>query len=75
MFTSAAIIMLFGMGFVFVFLCIQVLITNLFAKIAGRFAYLLPEPVKTTKKPAAPKSDDAPPVALTPAALKSTGRL
>ena len=34
MFPSAAIIMLFGLGFVFVFLCIQWLITNLFAKIA-----------------------------------------
>ncbi|MGN0867195.1 MAG: OadG family protein [Oligosphaeraceae bacterium] len=75
MFKSAAIIMLFGMGFVFLFLCIQVVITNLFAKLAGRFAYLLPEPVKTTKKPAAPKSDDALTVAVIAAALKSAGRL
>ncbi len=75
MFTSAAIIMLFGMGFVFLFLCIQVVITNLFAKLAGKYAYLLPEPTKNTKKPAAPKSDDALTVAVIAAALKSAGRL
>ena len=76
MFKSAAIIMLFGMGFVFVFLCIQVIITNVFAKLAGKFAYLLPEPTKAApKKPAAAKSDEAASVAVIAAALKQTGRL
>ena len=77
MFKSAAIIMLFGMGFVFVFLIIQVIITNLFAKLAGKFAYLLPEPTKAApKKPAAvAKKDDSADVAVIAAALKATGRL
>ena len=76
MFKSAAIIMLFGMGFVFIFLIIQVIITNLFAKLAGKFAYLLPEPTKATpKKPAAAKADDGAAVAVIAAALKQTGRL
>ena len=77
MFKSAAIIMLFGMGFVFVFLIIQVIITNLFAKLAGKFAYLLPEPTKATpKKPAAAaKNNEADDVAVIAAALKATGRI
>lgn len=76
MFKSAAIIMLFGMGFVFFFLVIQVFITNIFAKLAGKFAYLLPEPTKAApKKAAAAKSDDAATVAVIAAALKQSGRL
>ncbi len=76
MFKSAAIIMLFGMGFVFVFLIIQVIITNLFAKLAGKFAYLLPEPTKAApKKPAAVAADDTAAIAVIAAALKQTGRI
>lgn len=76
MFKSAAIIMLFGMGFVFFFLIIQVIFTSIFAKLAGKFAYLLPEPTKATpKKPAAAAANDTAAIAVIAAALKQTGRL
>ncbi len=76
MFASAAILLLFGMGFVFVFLLIQVWITAYFAKLAAKYAYLLPEPTKPVKKkPAAQKADDTEAVAVIAAALRQNGRL
>ena len=76
MFSSAFIIMLVGMGFVFVFLGIQVVITLLAAKVAGKFAYLLPEPEK--KKPAAAKpaaaGSETEVAAVIAAALKQEGK-
>jgi len=50
---NAAIISVLGIGFVFLFLSIQVIMTNIVSKIAGKYAYLLPEPVKVSKRPAA----------------------
>ena len=79
MFSSALIIMLVGMGFVFVFLGIQVIITLLAAKVGGKYAYLLPEPEK--KKPAATKSapksaaGDTEIAAVIAAALQQAGKL
>ena len=80
MFSSAFIIMLVGMGFVFVFLGIQVIITLLAAKVAGKYAYLLPEPEK--KKPAASKpatssgnASETEVAAVIAAALKQAGKL
>lgn len=79
MFSSAFIIMLVGMGFVFVFLGIQVIITLLAAKVAGKYAYLLPEPEK--KKPVASKpatsgsASETEVAAVIAAALKQAGKL
>ncbi|MBR6470232.1 MAG: OadG family protein [Victivallales bacterium] len=77
MFSSALNIMLVGMGFVFVFLGIQVIITLLAAKLGGKYAYLLPEPEK--KKPAAKSTskaaDDTEVAAVIAAALKQAGKL
>jgi len=56
-FVSALIITVVGMGFVFLFLAIQVLVTNLASKFGAKFSYMLPEPEK--KKPAAPKAPAA----------------
>ena len=68
------------MGFVFVFLGIQVIITLLAAKVAGKYAYLLPEPEK--KKPAAAKAtassanaSETEVAAVIAAALKQAGKL
>lgn len=72
---NALILTVVGMGFVFFFLAIQVLVTNLASKIGAKFAYMLPEPEK--KKPVAPKaatSNDGEIVAAIVAALKSQGK-
>ena len=72
MFASAAIIMLFGMAFVFVFLIIQVILTYFFAKLAAKYSYLLPDNTKPQKKPAAASvADDT----TTAAALRGAGRI
>lgn len=78
MFSSALIIMLVGMGFVFVFLGIQVIITLLAAKVGSKYAYLLPEPEKKKPAAAAPKSPaagDTEIAAVIAAALKQAGKL
>ncbi|NLF94773.1 MAG: OadG family protein [Oligosphaeraceae bacterium] len=49
---NAAIISVLGMGFVFTFLGIQVVVTSLVSNIAGKYAHLLPEPTKGSKRPA-----------------------
>ena len=74
---SALIIMVVGMLFTFFFLSIQVVATTVFARIAQKYAHLLPEPTKATKKPAAqaPKEDDAAIVAAIAAALHADGKL
>ena len=76
MFASAAIIMLFGMAFVFVFLIIQVFLTYFFAKLAAKYSHLLPDTTKPQKKPAAASvADDTATVAVIAAALGGAGRI
>lgn len=71
----ALIIMVFGMGFVFIFLGIQVIMTNWMAKFAAKYPHLLPEPEKPAKKapakkaPAAPHPHDSELVAVITAAI------
>ncbi len=50
---NACIISVLGIGFVFLFLTIQVWVTDIMAKFAAKYAYLLPEPEKHNKRPAA----------------------
>jgi len=50
---NACIITVLGMGFVFIFLGIQVWLTGAMAKFAAKYAYLLPEPEKPQRRPAA----------------------
>lgn len=57
----ALIIMVFGMGFVFTFLGIQVIMTNWMAKFAAKYPHLLPEPEKPAKKAPAKKNPAAAP--------------
>lgn len=80
---NACIISVLGMLFVFFFLGIQVWLTNVSAKIAARYTYLLPDPEKTQKRPSAPKAaapsaiktNDGEVVAVISAALqKHTGK-
>jgi oxaloacetate decarboxylase gamma subunit len=47
LFSEAAILMLVGMGFVFVFLSILILAINLLAKLAVKF----PDPIPQTRQP------------------------
>ena len=78
MFSSALIIMLVGMGFVFVFLGIQVIFTLLAAKVGAKYSYLLPEPEKKKPAAAAPKAaaaGDTEVAAVIAAALKQAGKL
>lgn len=73
---NAAIISILGIGFVFLFLSIQVVVTGLVSNIAGKFAHLLPEPVKASRRPAparpaaAPQTDDGEIVAVITAAIQ-----
>lgn len=58
---QGAVLLVAGMGIVYIFLTILVLVTTASAKIIPRFAYLLPEEAPK-KKPAAAKrggDDDA----------------
>jgi len=68
---SGLILLIAGMGMTFLFLYVQILCTNLFSKLSGKFAHLVPEPEvkKPVKKVAAPKQDDAEVVAAISAAL------
>jgi len=54
---SALTIMVVGMAFVFLFLTIQVIFTNLFARFAKKYSYILPDP--EPKKKAAPAARPA----------------
>ena len=77
--TSALIIMVVGMGFVFSFLLLQVLATVIGAKFAQKFSYLLPEPNKAVEK-AAPAAKAAAPAdteiaAVIAAALRKAGQI
>ena len=74
MISSALILMVAGMLFVMMFLTIQVIVTKLSAKISSKYAYLLPEPTKVSKKPAATSAnsaDEGEAVAAIVAALKA----
>jgi sodium pump decarboxylase gamma subunit len=77
LFLSALIVMVVGMGFVFAFLCLQVLATDKFAKIAAKYSYLLPESEKPApRKPAAKAAgNDGEVAAVIAAALKQSGKL
>ena len=60
---SGLILLVAGMGMTFLFLIVQILCTNFFSSISGKFAGLVPEPEvkKPVKKAApapAPKQDD-----------------
>ncbi len=75
---NAAIITVLGISFVFLFLSIQVWVTTYMAKIASKYAYLLPEPQKNNKRPAvkaaAPaivKADDGELIAVIAAAIQA----
>ena len=74
---SALTVMVVGMGFVFFFLVIQVLITKLFARIGQKYAYLFPEPA--APKPKAPAkstgADDTETAAAVVAALLQAGKM
>ena len=75
---NAVIISVLGMGFVFIFLGIQVIVSDWVSSIAGKYAHLLPEPTKTTSKRPAPvrpaaaaaTSDDGELVAVASAAIQ-----
>jgi len=74
---NAAIISVLGMGFVFIFLGIQVIVSDLVSNIAGKYAHLLPEPNKASKRPApfrpaaaAAKTDEGELVAVVSAAVQ-----
>ncbi len=74
---NAAIISVLGMGFVFIFLGIQVIVSDWVSSIAGKYAYLLPEPTKASKRPAPVKPaaaaatpDDGELVAVASAAIQ-----
>ena len=73
MISSALILMVAGMLFVMMFLTIQVLVTKLSANVSSKFAHLLPEPTKVSKKPAAVANaaDDGEAVAAIVIALKA----
>ena len=49
---NACILTVLGMGFVFLFLGLQIWLTGATAKFAGKYSYLLPEPEKQQKRPA-----------------------
>ncbi|MFA6928958.1 MAG: OadG family protein [Lentisphaeria bacterium] len=72
---NACIISALGISFVFLFLIIQVWVTNIVAKFAGKYSYLLPEPEKSHKRstakaaPAVLKTDDSELIAVISAAL------
>ncbi len=80
---SALTIMVVGMAFVFLFLIIQVLFTNLFARFAKKYSYILPDPEPKKKAAPAPRpSQSAAPqqsedelVAAIAGALHAAGRL
>ena len=54
-FVNSLVITILGIGFVFIFLLIQVALTNAVAKFAAKYSYLLPEPEKPTRKGSAAK--------------------
>lgn len=56
---QGVVLLISGMGIVFCFLAILVLVTTLAAKVIPRFAYLLPEEAPKKKPAPAAASDDA----------------
>ena len=73
---KALILMVVGMGVVFAFLTLLVVIMNLMAKVLPRLAFLMPdpEPPKPKARPAAPAADGEVALAIA-AALRRAGRL
>ncbi len=72
---KALILMVIGMGVVFAFLSLLVVVMNLLAKVLPRLAFLMPdpEPPKPRTRPAPPAEGD---IALAiAAALRRAGRL
>lgn len=49
-FTNSLILAVLGMGFVFLFLGLQIWLTGVTAKFAAKYSYLLPEPEKQQKR-------------------------
>jgi sodium pump decarboxylase gamma subunit len=74
---NACILTVLGMGFVFLFLGLQIWLTGATAKFAAKYSYLLPEPEKQQKRPAraamplAPKQTDTELVAVISAAIQT----
>ncbi|MDX9980394.1 MAG: OadG family protein [Lentisphaeria bacterium] len=72
---NGLMLMVIGMGTVFAFLTVMVLCIQASAKVAARFAHLIPEPEKKKPKakkpaaPAAPAGDDGALVAVLTAAV------
>ena len=75
---SGLILLVAGMGMTFLFLIVQILCTNFFSSISGKFAGLVPEPEpkKPVKKAAAPapKEDDLEVVAAIAVAIHHSRR-
>ena len=68
------ILMLTGMGAVYLFLCILILVMKGAAKVVPKLAFMLPDPEPAKPKAAAPKADDGASIALAiAAALKRRG--
>ena len=68
------ILMLTGMGAVYLFLCILILVMKGAAKVVPKLAFMLPDPEPAKPKAAAPKTDDGASIALAiAAALRRRG--
>ncbi len=68
------ILMLTGMGAVYLFLTILIFVMKGAAKVVPKLAFMLPAPEPAQPKPAAPKTDDGASIALAiAAALKRRG--
>ena len=72
--TQGFILMLTGMGAVYLFLCILILVMKGAAKVVPKLAFMLPDPEPAKPKAAAPKADDGASIALAiAAALRRRG--
>lgn len=77
--SNGLILLVAGMGMTFLFLIVQIICTNIFSKLSGKFANLVPEPEpkKPAKKAApapAPAQDDTELVAAIAAAIHHANR-
>ena len=72
--TQGFILMLTGMGAVYLFLTILIFVMKGAAKVVPKLAFMLPDPEPAKPKAAAPKADDGASIALAiAAALKRRG--
>ena len=74
MIIQSLILMAAGMGSVFFFLLILIVVMSLMAKVTPKLSFMLPDPVPATpKKPAAAADDEAVAVAIA-VAMKRAGK-